>query len=103
MSFVDKELQCSECGATFTFDVAEQETFASRGYTNEPRRCPSCREARRARNPNSDGFSSYTPRRQMFPVVCAQCGKDTEVPFEPRNDRPVYCRDCYNKVAPKRY
>ncbi|MGM9580307.1 MAG: CxxC-x17-CxxC domain-containing protein, partial [Anaerovibrio sp.] len=28
-------------------------------------------------------------------VVCAQCGKETEVPFEPKNDRPVYCRDCF--------
>ncbi|MBO6203892.1 MAG: zinc-binding protein, partial [Selenomonas sp.] len=30
-------------------------------------------------------------------VVCAECGKETEVPFEPKNDRPVYCRDCFNK------
>jgi len=34
----------------------------------------------------------------MYPVVCAECGKDTEVPFEPRGDRPVYCSDCYQKV-----
>jgi CxxC-x17-CxxC domain-containing protein len=31
----------------------------------------------------------------MFPAVCASCGKETEVPFEPKQDRPVYCRDCY--------
>jgi CxxC-x17-CxxC domain-containing protein len=31
----------------------------------------------------------------MFPAVCATCGKATEVPFEPREGRPVYCRDCY--------
>ncbi|MBN2075809.1 MAG: zinc-binding protein, partial [Dehalococcoidales bacterium] len=23
---------------------------------------------------------------------------ETEVPFEPREDRPVYCSDCYNKI-----
>jgi CxxC-x17-CxxC domain-containing protein len=34
----------------------------------------------------------------MFPVVCAACGKQTEVPFEPRGGRPVYCRDCYTRV-----
>ena len=28
---------------------------------------------------------------------CAECGKETEVPFEPKNDRPVYCRDCFSK------
>ncbi|RLC63116.1 MAG: zinc-binding protein, partial [Chloroflexi bacterium] len=36
--------------------------------------------------------------RQMFPVTCAQCGQDTEVPFEPREDRPVYCSECYKTV-----
>ncbi|MCL5959270.1 MAG: hypothetical protein M1358_08115, partial [Chloroflexi bacterium] len=34
--------------------------------------------------------------REMFPAVCAECGKDTQVPFQPRNDRPVYCSDCYS-------
>lgn len=27
--------------------------------------------------------------------VCANCGTDCELPFEPRSDRPIYCRDCY--------
>jgi CxxC-x17-CxxC domain-containing protein len=104
MSFQDKSIQCSDCGITFTFSASEQELFASRGYTNEPKRCPSCRQARKARqygdNGNSYGNSSYGYRssRQMFPVKCSECGKDTEVPFEPRNGRPVYCSDCYNKV-----
>jgi CxxC-x17-CxxC domain-containing protein len=31
----------------------------------------------------------------MFPAVCASCGKETAVPFEPKEGRPVYCRDCY--------
>ena len=95
MSFQDKSLQCSDCGATFTFSADEQELFASRGYTNDPKRCPSCRQARKLMRyeNNSDGS-----RRQMHPAVCADCGKDTEVPFEPRGDKPVYCSDCYRKV-----
>ena len=44
MSFQEKSLQCSDCGATFTFSAEEQEFFQSRGYTNEPKRCPSCRQ-----------------------------------------------------------
>jgi len=36
MSFQDKSLECSDCGATFTFSAEEQELFQSRGYTNEP-------------------------------------------------------------------
>ena len=95
MSFSEKTLQCFECGAAFTFSPEEQEFFASKGYTNEPKRCPSCREARRANRYNSAGDRS---RRQMYPVVCAECGKETEVPFEPRQDRPVYCSDCYSKI-----
>ncbi|HEY33150.1 MAG TPA: zinc-binding protein [Dehalococcoidia bacterium] len=99
MSFQDKSIQCSDCGTTFTFSAEEQEQFASRGYTNEPKRCPSCRQERKARQyGNSYGSGSSRPRRQMFPAVCAECGKDTEVPFEPRGGRPVYCSDCYRKV-----
>ena len=95
MSFQDKTLQCSDCGATFAFSVQEQEFFQSKGYTNEPKRCPSCRQARKSER---YGGGSYGSSRQMFPAVCAECGKDTEVPFEPRGDKPVYCSDCYRKV-----
>ena len=100
MGFQDKSIQCSDCGTTFTFSAEEQEFFATKGYTNEPKRCPSCREARKAERYGSS--SSYRPQRQMFPAICAQCGKETEVPFEPREGRPVYCSDCYNKVKPSR-
>ena len=31
----------------------------------------------------------------MFAAVCSQCGKDTQVPFQPRGDKPVYCSDCF--------
>jgi len=96
MSFQDKSLQCSDCGTTFTFSAEEQEFFASKGYTNEPKRCPSCRQARKSERYVNSSYGSS--RRQMFPAVCAECGKDTEVPFQPREDRPVYCSDCYSKI-----
>jgi CxxC-x17-CxxC domain-containing protein len=95
MSFQDKSLQCSDCGIEFTFTAGEQEFYASRGLQNEPKRCPECRRAKKAERYGGGG---YRAQRQMFPVVCAECGKDTEVPFEPREDRPVYCGDCYDKV-----
>jgi len=97
MGFEDKTLQCSDCGATFTFNAEEQEFFQSKGYTNEPKRCPACREARKAQRYGNDNYG-YRSRRQMFPAVCAECGKETEVPFEPREGRPVYCSDCYRKI-----
>jgi len=108
MSFQDKTLKCSDCGSEFTFSAEEQEVFQSRGYTNEPKRCPECRQARKAErygnSGNSYGNGSYGSRaqRQMFPAVCAECGKETEVPFEPREGRPVYCSDCYRKVRSSR-
>ena len=35
--------------------------------------------------------------REMFDVKCAECGVDTQVPFNPTGDRPVYCSDCFKK------
>ena len=101
MSFKDKTLECADCGNEFTFTAEEQEFFQSKGYTNEPKRCPECRQTRKAERQGSGGYG-YRECRQMFPVVCAECGKQTEVPFEPRGDRPVYCSDCYRKVRPSR-
>ena len=97
MSFQDKSIQCADCGATFTFSTGEQEFYATRGYTNEPKRCAPCRQARKSQL-NGNGNSRYTSSRQMFAATCAECGKDTELPFEPRGDSPVYCSDCYRKV-----
>ena len=46
------------------------------------------------------GFSSGP--REMHKATCADCGKETEVPFKPTEGRPVYCRDCYAKHRPPR-
>jgi len=96
VSFEDKSIQCSDCGNTFLFTSEEQEFFASKGYAHDPKRCPDCRQARKAERFGSGSY--YRAPREMFPAVCAECGKDTEVPFKPREDRPVYCSDCYSKV-----
>ncbi len=94
MGFTDKQIQCVDCGKEFTFTAAEQEFFAQKGYTNEPKRCQPCRQSRKAERGGNAGRSGL----QKFPAVCAQCGKDTEVPFEPRQGRPVYCSNCYSQV-----
>ena len=88
----DKTLTCCECGQEFVFTASEQEFYAEKGFTNEPRRCPTCRQARKQRM----GIQTERPQREMFPATCAECGKETMVPFKPSNDRPVYCRDCFN-------
>ncbi|MEI8196761.1 MAG: CxxC-x17-CxxC domain-containing protein [Phycisphaerae bacterium] len=115
MSYEDKTIVCVDCGAEFAFTADEQQRFAERGFTNEPKRCKTCRDARKAqqgggnRPPRSGGGGGggggYGGRsgggrgfggpRQMFPAVCASCGQQTEVPFKPSGSRPVYCRDCF--------
>lgn len=87
--YEDKILICKECGAEFTFTAGEQEFFASKGFVNEPQRCKACRDARR---------NAARPEREMFTATCAACGKEAKVPFKPREDRDVYCSECFAKM-----
>ena len=93
MALEDKTLTCRDCGKEFTFTTGEQEFYLSHGLQNEPSRCPECRVARRSERRGG----GYGQPRQMYTVVCAECGVETTVPFEPREERPVYCKECYAK------
>ncbi len=98
--YVDETLNCVDCNAQFTFTSGEQQFFASKGFQNKPNRCPDCRAARKAQR-GSGGGGGYSGGggsrggREMFQTVCSQCGQTAEVPFQPRGDKPVYCRDCF--------
>jgi len=87
----DRILVCRDCGNDFTFTAGEQEFYASKGLTNTPGRCPDCRAARRG----SQSSSSHATRGEQYEAICATCGRATVVPFMPREDRPVYCSDCF--------
>ncbi len=93
--YTDRTLTCRECGAEFDFSSSEQAFYAEKGFQNEPGRCPSCRANRRTNNTGAG--NSRGGERQMFDVICDGCGANTQVPFQPRGDRPVYCRDCFAK------
>jgi CxxC-x17-CxxC domain-containing protein len=93
VAFEDKTLVCADCGAEFTFSAEDQEFHSSRGY-QDPRRCPPCRQARRAERGGGGGRGG---ERVMHDVVCSSCGAQTQVPFEPRLDKPVYCDECFAK------
>jgi CxxC-x17-CxxC domain-containing protein len=99
MSYTDQTLYCRDCNEAFTFTAGEQEFFASRGLTNTPARCPSCRSARKAQRgdrPSGRGRNDgFREQRQMYSVTCASCGNEAQVPFRPSEDRPVYCSDCF--------
>ncbi len=98
----DQTLTCTDCGAQFQFTESEQEFYQSKGFS-APGRCPDCRAARKAARNADSGYGSAArssgagryDERQMYPAVCAQCGKETQVPLQPRGDKPVYCSDCY--------
>lgn len=111
MSYTDQTLYCRDCNQEFTFTAGEQEFYASRGLTNSPSRCPSCRSARKqqaggqgrggySRGGNGGGYRSEP--RQMYTAICASCGNEAQVPFQPREDRPVYCSDCFQSQRDNR-
>jgi len=94
--YTDERLTCTDCGAEFVFTAGEQEFFASKGFQNKPNRCPDCRAARKAQRGSSGSSSTRSyGAREMYSVTCSECGQTAEVPFQPRGDKPVYCRDCY--------
>lgn len=117
MSYADKTLTCRDCGMDFVFTAGEQEFYAQKGFTNEPTRCPNCRRSRKANGGSGagggrsggygerDSYSSGGGRsggyssgpRQMHTAVCASCGREAQVPFVPRGDKPVYCSDCFQQ------
>lgn len=103
MAFQEKTLTCKDCGAEFAFSVSEQEFYAEKGFQNDPARCPECRSARKRQRNGGMNSRSNNNNREMYSVICAECGAETQVPFKPNNDRPVYCRDCYQKQRQYNY
>ena len=107
MEFSDKDLTCVECGTGFVFSASEQERHNQLGFTNEPKRCAPCRAAKKAARDGGGGYGGGGGgggyggggggQREMHPATCAQCGQETQVPFKPRGDRPVYCSDCFSQ------
>ena len=115
MNFNDKTLVCRDCNQEFVFTSGEQEFYASKGLTNSPTRCPSCRSARKAqsgggyndRRGGGGGGGGYRDRgdrdsRQMYSATCSSCGGEALVPFQPRGDKPVYCSNCYQSAGSSR-
>jgi CxxC-x17-CxxC domain-containing protein len=92
--YQDRVLHCRDCGNEFVWTAGEQAFYASKNLVNTPARCPSCRAAGRAER--TGGASNRV--REFFPAVCDRCGVQTQVPFLPRNDRPVYCSNCFDVV-----
>lgn len=98
----DKSMVCRDCGEEFIFTVGEQEFYQTKGFANEPSRCPQCRKVRKQSQSTRSGSGGgggggYGERapRSMYQATCSQCGGVAEVPFRPSGNKPVYCKDCY--------
>ena len=121
----DRTLTCRDCGQPFTFTAGEQAFYQERGFSEPTRckACRDKRKVERnssgydsygsggggGSSYGGGGYSSggsyggggyggggdYGAPRQMYPAVCSSCGKETEVPFMPKTDKPVYCRECF--------
>jgi len=87
--YEDKTLICKDCGEEFIFTAGEQEFYNEKGFVNEPQRCKVCRDNRK---------HAARGEREMHTAICASCGSEAKVPFQPREDRPVYCSDCFAKM-----
>lgn len=102
----DKTLVCQDCNQEFVFSSSEQQFYADRQFS-EPRRCPSCRAARKAQRGDFGGGASHSGGggggargyssgpREMFSATCSSCGREAQVPFRPSGTKPVYCSDCF--------
>ncbi|MBI5445521.1 MAG: zinc-ribbon domain containing protein [Deltaproteobacteria bacterium] len=93
--YQDKTLTCRDCGQDFTFTAGEQEFYAAKGFENQPTRCKPCRGRKKVER--GDPPAGARSQRELFAVVCDDCGQETQVPFRPSQDRPVYCRDCFSR------
>ena len=95
MAFQDQTLTCRDCGNPFTWTASEQEFYQQKGFQNAPVRCPADRAAKKSRM--EGGRGGDRGQRQMYDITCSNCGRQDQVPFQPRGDRPVLCGDCFRR------
>ena len=100
VSYVDRTLTCVDCGAEFVHSAEDQEYYKAKGFVSDPKRCPSCRAARRSTRDGGGGVTraGNAGPREYFAAICSRCGNQAQVPFKPNMERPVYCSDCFRIV-----
>ncbi len=85
--FKDKTLTCRDCNQEFVWTAGEQDFYKQKGFDNPPSRCRICR-------------GKYKAAREQFgrvesKITCKKCGKESTVPFVPRDPNTVLCRECF--------
>ena len=86
--YVDETLVCKDCGNEFVFTAGEQRFYDEKGFLNKPKACKACRDAKK---------NATKAAREYFTAVCADCGGEAKITFQPTSSRPVYCSICFEK------
>jgi hypothetical protein len=86
----DRTLICKTCGNEFTFTAREQEFFAQKGFSNDPKNCSNCREKAKK---DKVGRENY--------ITCKSCGKTEKVSFQLVGSPYLLCDDCFTKLKPQ--
>ena len=82
----DIEIPCVQCKETFVFTEKEQQVFYQRNMPS-PQRCSKCRSKKAAAGATTSS---------KYEIVCDNCGKHDQVPFQPKVGRTILCRECHN-------
>lgn len=101
-TFQDRVIRCIDCDEAFIWTAGEQLFFHDKGLQNPPKRCKPCKQAKNERLAAIAAAQESGVRQRIEVAVnCAQCGRQTTVPFYPSQGRPVYCRACFlaNRAA----
>jgi CxxC-x17-CxxC domain-containing protein len=91
MLIADKNLVCHDCKKLFLFSKAEQDFFKEKQLTNMPKRCANCRLSARYKR-NGDNLD------RLHQTICIKCSAPTVVPFQPDDQKPIYCRACLMEI-----
>ena len=86
--FEDKQLQCCDCANAFVFSAGEQEFFATKGLSNQPKRCENCRVICRVSRAGKSADN-------VSKAVCFQCQSEFLLPFRPTGYKPTFCNACF--------
>lgn len=95
-----KPVYCREC---YQKHKPQDGYKDSRSSDRQSRTKPNYRSSNRSSSRYEDRSRTRTDGRskQLHTVICSKCKKETQVPFKPTGDKPVYCRECFQGKKPK--
>ncbi len=98
MAYPSRSVSCRNCGAEYSLNGEELEFLAARGLDGSSGLCPGCRAIRRSQFASwNSGRGLSRSSRELHTAICADCGAETQIPFLPKEGRPVYCSTCFEK------